>query len=232
MSDDERRDGSFKIIRRIYPFENLVALDARWPGNRLGRRFPVDLLLEVEAHQLAVPGRPGLWRRIGQGFTRQTEPGEKGVQLRVRLRHCYVRCQSNDLTIVPESKYQCPISEGKVTVRTSDKSSVMTGSQGKFGVQIKTDLKPTMFDASLAAQADSNFARKAAHTTEEISEIQPEILEVMAVPNGWRVGHFKYGDPIKDSYCLDGRYFRRPVTGFPQSCEFEFREQGRSTLNT
>jgi hypothetical protein len=68
MSDTERGDGLFRVSATERPFENLVALQARWVGNRLDTRFPLNLLLEVEEHRLSVRVRPGLLQRIGQGL--------------------------------------------------------------------------------------------------------------------------------------------------------------------
>jgi hypothetical protein len=43
MTDSKDSDGSFRAKPGDRPFGRLVALEVRWPGNRLGAKFPIDL---------------------------------------------------------------------------------------------------------------------------------------------------------------------------------------------
>jgi hypothetical protein len=224
MSDTERGDGLFRISAAARPFENLVALQARWVGNRLGTRFPLNLLLEVEEHCLSIRVKPGLLQRIGQSLYRQSDATEQVLQLRIRLRHCYVRYRSAEIGIVGESKYESVISDGKFEIRTSEKAHAQAKSQHALGLDIKAVLKPTHAEGSLGAKAGASLSRQTTRTIDTTTTARPDIYEVRAVPNGWRVGHLEYGDPNKISSCLDGRYFHRPVAGYPHTCEAEFKD--------
>ena len=144
MSDAERGDGLFRISAVARPFEYLVALQARWVGNRLGRRFPLNLLLEVEEHRLAIRIKSGLLQRIGQSLHRQSDAAEPVLQLRIRLRHCYVRYRSAEIDIVSESKYQSVISDGKFEIRTSEKAHAQAKSQHGLGLDMKAVRSPHM----------------------------------------------------------------------------------------
>jgi hypothetical protein len=224
MSDTERRDGTFRVTATAYPFTNLVALDVRWPGNRIGGKFPLNLLLEVEEHHLTVHTQPSLLQRIGQGLSGQIDANDQVLRLRVRLRHCYVRYRSDQIEIIPESKYRSAIVEGGFELHTSEKSSASATSQLGAGLDAKVTATHARADASLGAHAKAAFTRRGTRTIETTTRARPGIYEVEVVPNGWRVGDREYGDPNKLSHCLDGRYFHRPVGGFPQSCEAEFRK--------
>jgi hypothetical protein len=224
MSDDEQGDGLFRARVAPPPFENLVALHVRWPGNRLGRKFPINLLLEVEDHHLEIRIKPGVLERIGQGLSGQTGSADQVLRLRIRLRHCYVRYRSREIDIIGDSKYESPIAEGKFEFRTFEKSHALTRSQRNLGLRAEAALKPAGAGAALGAHANAALSRQATRTIEATSAGQPDIYEVRAVPNGWRIGHPEFGDPNELSYCLDGRYFHRPIFGCPQTCEAEFRE--------
>lgn len=223
MSDIEQQSGAFWISATERPFTNLVALDVRWPGNRLGKRFPLNLLLEVEEHHLSIPIKPSLLQRVTQELKGQTDAADPVVRLRVRLRHCYVRYRSNEVEIISDSKYRCVTIEGKFDLLTSEKSSALTQSQHGVRLGARLGLKQTEVGASVDAQANAAFARQATRRIEATTTSQPDIYEVEAVPNGWRIGHRAYGDPNKLWQCLDGRYFRRPVPGYDQTCLVEFR---------
>jgi hypothetical protein len=223
-SDMERGDGLFRVIATARPFENLVALQARWVGNRLGTRFPLNLLLEVEEHSLSIRVKPGLLQRIGHGLSRQSDAPEQVLQLRVRLRHCYVRYRSAEIDIIGESKYESAISDGKFEIRTSEKAHALAKSQHALGLDLKAVLQPTHAEGSLGAKAGASLSRQTTRTINTTTTARPDIYEVRAVPNGWRVGHLEYGDPNKISSCLDGRYFHRAVAGYPHTCEAEFKE--------
>jgi hypothetical protein len=224
MSDAERGDGLFRVSATERPFENLVALQARWVGNRLDTRFPLNLLLEVEEHRLSISVKPGLLQRIGQSLSRQGATVEQVLQLRIRVRHCYVRYRSTEIDIVGESKYENAISDGKFNVKTLKKAHTQAKSQHGLGVDLKTVLKPTHAEGSFDAKAGASLSRQTSRTIDTTTTAKPDIYEVRAVPNGWRVGHLEYGDPNKISGCLDGRYFHRAVAGYPYTCEAEFKE--------
>jgi hypothetical protein len=233
MSDGEHRDGLFRVTAAASPFENLVALHVRWPGNRMGSKFPVDLLLEVEEHHLAVPIKPGLLRRIGQNLTGQAGAAEQVLRLRVRLRFCYVRYRSDAINIIADSKYESAITEGEFNTRTSEKARALNESRLAVGAGGTVGLKSRQATASLTARAAATFVRESHRTIEATTTTMPEIYEVRAVPSGWRIGDPDYGDPTKPSSLLDGRYFDQDVSGFPHTCDAEFlqgRERGFLTF--
>jgi hypothetical protein len=228
---EQAGDGSFRIIAIERPFENLVALHVWWPGNHLNKRFPLNLLLEVEEHHLSLPQRPNLLRRIGHSLSAQTDAADQALRLRVRLRYCYIRCRSSAIEIVGESKYESAILAGTYETCTSRKSLTTKTSGVSAGLGGKATLKPAEANASLGIHGGADFAGKQQFNIESTTTTKPDIYEVQAVPNGWRIGHSDYGDPNKLLGCLDGRYFDRPVPGIPQTCEAEFHEgQNRGEL--
>ena len=224
MSDAEDRDGSFRVSTSNCPFQNLVALQVRWPGNRMGAKFPINLLLEVEEHHLAVHIKPGLLRRIGQNLTGHGSISEQVLRLRVRLRFCYIRRRSEAINIIADSKYESAITEGEFNTRTLEKARALNESRFAVGAGVTAVLKSKQATASLTARAAAKFARERHRMIEATTTMMPEIYEVRAVPSGWRIGDPEYGDPTKSSTLLDGRYFDRSVPGFPCTCEAEFLE--------
>jgi hypothetical protein len=233
MSDVEHRDGLFRVSKMATPFKNLVALDVRWPGNRIDSKFPIDLLLEVEEHHLAVRTNPGLLRRISRSLGGQAATREQFLRLRIRLRFCYVRYRSDAINVIAGTKYESAITEGEFTTRTLAKDRGLNESQLTVGVGGTAGVKPAQAVASLTARAGASFVRKQRRIVDATTTTTPEIYEVRAVPNGWRIGEPEYGDPTKPSSFLIGRYFDHDVSGCPHTCEAEFlegRERGILTF--
>ncbi len=222
MSDADGGAGSFQVIEAVYPFESFVALHVRWPGNRLDSRFPLNLLLEVEEHHLTIRLRPNFLKRIGQNLIGQAGPVERAIRLRVRLSHCYIRHRSKTIDVIASSKYESTIVEGKFSTRASEKARTLKGSKLAAGVGSEAVLSLSKITASLDIRGNAKLASEKNISFEAATMATPEILEVRAVPNGWRTGHPDYGDPTKPSRCLEGRYFDRIVPEFPYSCEAEF----------
>jgi hypothetical protein len=222
MSDLERGEGSFRVKATVCPFENLVGLHVRWPGNRLGTKFPLKLLLEIEAHDLKVRVKPGKLQRLRRSLSGRENPDEQTLRLRVRLRYCYVRFNSNEIYLVPDSKYQWAITEGEFETNLAAKSRAVAKSHlgARAGAQATLN---SLSVAKLAVHASAGFSGERDRTIETTTKAKPAIYEVMAVPNGWRIGDPEYGDPSKASQCLDGRYFE-DHPNFPQTCEAEFLE--------
>ena len=232
MANVHPEDGSFLAKREPPPFANLVALHVRWPGNRLDDSFPLNLILEVEEHHLLVPLKPRLLQKIRNLPGRANAPDEE-LRLRIRLRYCYVRHHSDDIEISPESKYQSMILEGKFQTHMSE--TLHTASRRNFGAKLggSAGLKHTGVDASLEVGGHAGFAKGHDRTFEVTKTKTPDVYEVRAVPNGWRVGDAGYGDPNQPSSCLDGRYFDRPVPGVSHTCQASFldgRDRGALTF--
>jgi hypothetical protein len=221
---DSIKDGAFRMDGTSAPFENLVALDVRWPGNRLGRRFPLNIVLEVEQFLLTVPVKPSLLHRLASHFPGQSGTSDETLKLRVRLRHCYVRYFSSDIRIVADTKYQCPVTDGHYQSKTTKRSTEQRRSRTGGGLSAKASVRAPERNASLGAHGAIDAARDVTKEQETSVTFQPDLFEVQAVPNGWRIGHPELGDPTKLDGCLDGRYFHRPADGFPQTCEAEFHE--------
>jgi hypothetical protein len=221
MSDPETQDGSFRLSVDERPFANLVALHVRWTGNRIVKKFPLSIILEVDEHHITIPLRRGFFRRRGS-FPKNLEAD--ALRLRIRLRQCYVRCKSTELRIVPETKYESVIAFGDLKVRnlTKAESARKTRLGGRFGGKmiLDSDNARVALNVGAAASSDARDNRR----EDTVVDLQPDIFEIQAVPNGWRVGHPQYGDPYELSGCLVGRYFDRPVPGMPQTCEAEFVE--------
>ena len=98
---------------------NLVALHVRWPGNRLDQNFPIDLVLEVEEHLLSVRFQPKLLAKLKRQLLGGGRDRNPELRLRVRLRYCYVKVISDSINILPESKYESKILDGKFLVQES-----------------------------------------------------------------------------------------------------------------
>jgi hypothetical protein len=224
MPEVEHPEGLFKVSPSVYAFENLVGLEVRWPGNRLGGRFPLDLRLAVEEHLLSVQLKPG-WLRRTRSATEQV------LRLRVRLRFCYIRYRSDAIKIVFDSMYERAIVEGKFGTSARDTSTGVTNSTAGAELGGKVDVTPATAAGSIGAGISARFRREQKRTTEHTTTMIPDIYEVRAVPGGWRIGDPEYGDPTGPSHCLDGPYLNQPVPEFPHTCEAEFLDgQERGTM--
>jgi hypothetical protein len=222
MSDSHEADGTFTVDAIDCPFDNLAALHARWPGNRLGQKFPVDLTLEVEEFHLSIPAAQTFRNRIASTFSKTGNDSNRPLRLRVRLRHCYVRYRSSEIQILSSSKYQFRITEAKYELT---KSEQLTESRrrGRGGnTSASASLTRGGISGSLKADANLSGSNEANRKLDFSTLAQPELFEVQAVPNGWRIGHPALGDPNKIDNCLDGQYFRRSADRYPQTCEAEF----------
>ena len=221
MSNADQGDGDFRVTTTACPFENLVALHVRWPGNRVGRKFPINLQLEVEEYQLDISARPSLLHRVGQHFTSQVDAEDQKLRLRIRLKFCYVRYHDNDVKIVGDSKYESAIQIGKYEAHRSEKSQAVQklGMQAWLAGKITSNLT---FDTSAGGHVKAGFDRYQNKVTEIDVLATPDIYDVKAMPNGWRVGDPKHGDPLQTFGFLDGRYFDRSNPNFPHTCEAEF----------
>jgi hypothetical protein len=224
MADENQRDGSFRVKSILRPLERLVALHVRAPGNRLCNKFPLDLLLEVEEHHIAIRLKPSLLKRIGRSLSGQFETALREIRLRVRLRYCYVRYRSGEMRIDPDSKYESAILEGKFEIRTYDKSYALKTSELAAGLSGRAAVTSQGPNASVGIRASRAFSRQHKNSSETLATKRLDIYEVQAVPDGWRIGHPEYGDPRKAAGCLEGRYFHRPVSGLAQTCEVQFEE--------
>lgn len=231
MPESEPREGLFRLKGAECPFETLVALHVRWPGNRVGTSFPLNLRLEVDEHHVAIPTTPGLLTRLSRRLSGRNTNADGVLRLRIRIRHCHVRYHSQEIAIIAESKYESAIVEGRFQAGISGKSRIESKTHlgGKIGAGAK--IKQADAQASLDAHFIAMAAREQNHSVETTTRMIPEIFEVQAVPNGWRVGHPDWGDPSKPSQCLGGRYFDRAIAGHPHTCAAEFLlDHKRGTL--
>ena len=221
MSNADQGDGYFRVTTTACLFGNLVALHVRWPGNRVGSKFPINLRLEVDEYQLDISARPSLRRRVRQRLTGQVDAEDQKLRLRIRLKFCYVRYHETAVKIVGESKYQSAIEIGKYEEHRSEKSQAVQKSGWQAGVAGKITSNPT-FDTSAGVYLNAGLDHRQNEVTEISALTTPVILGVMAVPNGWRVGDPKRGDPLQTFSFLAGRYFDRSNPDFQHTCEAEF----------
>lgn len=200
--------------------DGFVALHVRSGANRIGNVFPVDIRLEVDEWRLRVDRRPGLLQRVTEQVLGMP-PEPATVELRVRLRHCYVRYQCDGVSIPADSKYRSAVEVGAYSERqaTSDRTATSGKREGRLDLAV-TLAPRTGARAGASYRVGSSWQGSA--SVERTITASQDLYEVEAVPGGWRIGDRSHGDPLKRDGCLDGQYFARAVEGRPHSCMVEF----------
>ncbi|MEJ8630617.1 hypothetical protein P0F65_13615 [Sphingomonas sp. I4] len=98
-------DGEF-VLSPSNGFPGLVNLDVRPLANRIGKKFPLELRLDVGEFRLTIGDRPGLMRRLADQLMPSNAVVVPTITLRVRLRHCYVLHSFENMSIPASSRYR------------------------------------------------------------------------------------------------------------------------------
>jgi hypothetical protein len=217
---DGNANGAFEI-GRTYGINGFVALQVHCPSNRIEQRFPIDLNLEIDEWRLSIDRQQGLLHRFTDRLLGQENDQPVSLELRVRLRHCYVRYACDGVSIAAASKYRSAIEIGAYSEKqaASDRSAATRERTGALGAGGTLSVKPS---ASADASYRIGSRWQGSATVERTIAASQDIYDVEAVPGGWRVGDRSYGDPLKRDGCLDGPYFTRPVEAYAHSCIGEF----------
>jgi hypothetical protein len=224
LDANDDADGVFKVESRQFAFANLIALEARWTGNRLGKRFPVDLTLEVDELVLTIPKRRPFLNQLRRRMLYRASNGIETVTIRVKLRHCYVRYHSNEISVISKTKYYSLVDKECFSYKENESENKKVAN--KIGATLSAMGSHQLFASgtTIAGQLNADVGRDFYRELKTSAQLQPEFLEVQPVPNGWRLGDLDWGDPTTPSRCLSGRYFQRATRDFPQTCECEFDE--------
>lgn len=218
---DRPVDGAF-IVGTSQGLGGFVDLHVRSGANRIGNSFAVDIRLEVDEWRLRIERKSGLLRKVAGYLLSQPEPEVPTIDLRVRLRHCYVRYRCDCVSIPADSKYRSAVEIGaySATQAASDRSATSSDRTGRLDLAGALGPKPT---ASLAGSYRVGASWQDSVSVERTITASQDLYEVEAVPGGWRVGDRTHGDPLKRDGCLDGPYFGRAVEGRSHSCMVEFQ---------
>lgn len=220
LNDLANADGSFSV-GKTSGIDGFVSLQVRCTANRIDESFPIGLVLEVDEWRLRIERPAGLLHRVaGQLFGQGTEAPAM-LNLRVRLRHCYVRYQCDGVSITAASKYRSAIEVGTYSEKeaASERSGSTSDRAINVGAGVSAGLKSK---ASIDGTYRVGSRWQGSSTVERTIAASQDIYEVEAVPGGWRIGDKSHGDPLKRDGCLDGPYFSRPVEGRGHSCDATF----------
>lgn len=214
-------DGAF-AVGRSQGLDGFVALHVRTGANRIENGFPLDVRLEVDEWRLRVERKSGLLERITGNVLGQPSPEPPTIELRVRLRHCYVRYRCDCVSIPADSKYRSAVEIGAYSEKQATSDRAATTADRSSRLDLAGKLGPTS-TASLAGSYRVGSSWQGHASVERTITASQDLYEVEAVPGGWRVGDRIHGDPLKRDGCLDGQYFARPVDGRPHACVVEFQ---------
>ncbi|MDJ0276311.1 hypothetical protein QLH51_05800 [Sphingomonas sp. 2R-10] len=219
-SSDHRPDSAF-TTGTPRGLDRFVALHVRCGANRIEDVFAIDLRLEVDEWRLQVERRSGLLQRLAGQVLHQPPSGLPPIELRVRLRHCYVRYRCDGVSVLADSKYRSAVEIGAYaeTQATSDRTAATRDRASRLDLAAALSGQPR---ASAAGSYRVGSSWQGSATVERTITASQDLYEVEAVPGGWRVGDRTHGDPLKRDGCLDGQYFARVIEGRPHGCEVEF----------
>lgn len=209
-------------------FSNLIKLSVRSFANRIKRSFPLTIRLEVDEMRLTIKPKSMIRDAINAIFERP----EEEVRLRVRLKHCHVRYRSSSLEILDSSKYRSAAALGKYVEEQAvvAKNASERGGGTSGGAKVGLSKNP-----SASFNVGANYGQKSSSTRSDVSSTTAsrDIYQVEAVPDGWQIGDYDLGDPVKAGGFLHGPYFAKDEPAFPSSCVAQFRDgcrQGEITF--
>ncbi len=217
------REGSFTARSPIALLPGLAEISVRSPANRIGRRFPLDVRLEVDECHLTITPRPPLLKRLAENLQLTDAIAVTPVNLAIRVKYCHVRYACEGVSVIADSKYRSALEFGSFSEETAASSSDSRGKGGAVAASIGagTGLSSN-FALGAGAQVRAGAGSSSSANRETTIRVTRDLYEIEAIPSGWRVGDRKHGDPIKRGGCLDGQYFGRPVEDRANTCWVEF----------